>query len=260
MPTSHAHSRNGAGLHGPKSVTTHPSEPDLGLAGLDDLDEELKRLSAANAELLSRLRVPAIAEEAETDEADEPSVLLRENTELRARIEELEQALVAAGGDDRWAERQREYEALLEEKSEVIRSLHLKLQEAQEGGRRLPNEPVPREEEIFRLKEELDAHRQQLQDDEESLMAQMRQMELSLSRDRAELARQRQELQRLQADVNREIELASRDPGLRERLMSLRRPQDPARKETPSAPPSAPGAAKGTARNSGIFRRLFGQG
>jgi chromosome segregation ATPase len=194
--------------------------------------------------------------------AGRPRPLLRlgiENAELKARVAELEQGLAPRESEEGWTERQREYEALLEEKSEVIRTLHLKiqeLQELQESARRAPDEPLPPEEVLYQLKKELDEQRRQLQEDEESVMAQMRQMELSLSRDRAELARQRQEVQRIQADLNRELEQASRDPELRERLNSLRRPHEPAKREPAVNGPAEP--ARVAKQSSGIFKRLFG--
>ncbi len=245
--------------------STPLSEVDIELPALDTLAEELQRLSAVNQELLGQLREPAAPAPAGPEpgagagagaDAGELDALRRDNAELRARLEELEQFIAAQPTEEVWAERQREYEALLDEKSEVIRALHLKLQEAQEGPRRSANEPVPREEELRELQAELEEHRRQLQEDEQSLLTQMREMELALSKDRAELARQRQELQRLRADLNREIDQASRDPGLRERLMSLRRSADVARAETKEAAPAP--AANSPKQQSGLFRRLFG--
>src|SRR5205085_7077217 len=99
-------------------------------------------------------------------------------------------------------ERQTEYESLLEEKSELIRSLHLKLQELQEKAA-VP--PLPDEDELRALAEdverervqvqrerrELDDLRRQLTDDEQTMTQQMRQMEVQMARERADLARQR---------------------------------------------------------------------
>ncbi len=236
-----------------------PSQLDIALPAVDALSDELNRLAAINAELVGRLRGAAsvqAAKEAAGVDRGERGALQQENAELRIRVEELEQVLLASSNEDAWAERQREYEALLEEKSEVIRSLHLKLQERPESARRPANEAVPREEELCQLKEELEDQRRQLQEDEESVMAQMRAMELALSKDRAELARQRQEVQRLQSELNREIEQAGRDSGLRERLQSLRRPHEAARKEAGTAAPAADAGGKNG--KSGLFRRLFG--
>lgn len=234
------------------------SELDITLPAMDALSDELNRLAAINAELVGRLRGAAVAastEKGTAADSAELETLRQENAELRARVDEMEQMLMAtASNEDSWTERQKEYEALLEEKSEVIRGLHLKLHELQEGTRRLPNEPVPKEEELQQLKQDLDEQRRQLQEDEESLMTQMREMELALSKDRAELARQRQEVQRLQAELNREIEQAGRDSGLRERLANIRRAHDTAKKD---GTPAGDGG-KGPKQGSGIFRRLFG--
>src|SRR5207244_8585138 len=84
----------------------------------------------------------------------------------------------------------KEYENLLDEKSEVIRELHQRIQELQDR----PAGETPREEELLALSEELDCERRQLKDDEEALMKQMRDMEVQMSRERAEFARQRNEL------------------------------------------------------------------
>jgi len=96
---------------------------------------------------------------------------------------------------------------------------------------------------------DVEAQRQQLEEDEAALMHQMREMEMALARDRAELARQRTELQRQQADFAREIEIASRDPELRERLAILRPGQhENLRRDNQSV----------ENKGSGLIRRLFG--
>jgi hypothetical protein len=206
---------------------------------LDDFEEELRRLSAVNQELLGGFQhqdeecpVATLAPPISAD-FEELERVRQENAELRLRVEELE-SLGAGKGEELWLERQREYETLLEEKSDVIRGLHQKLQEAEEsaiGG------PAPltassvnmsatklgQAEEILRLKREMEAQRQQLAQDEDDMMAQMRQMEMTMAKERAEMARQRQEVQRLQAGLAREIENANRDPDLRDRLQNLRR-------------------------------------
>jgi hypothetical protein len=86
------------------------------------------------------------------------------------------------------------------------------------------------------------------------MMTQMRQMEITMAKERAEMARQRQEVQRLQADLAREIEQSSRNPELKERLNNLRRPQEP--KPASGAAPVA--GAKPEQKTSGFFRRIFG--
>jgi hypothetical protein len=237
------------------------SDPDIG----GDFDAELQRLSAASREIMESLRgAPAFEEAAPVSngDIDEAALLRDENDELRARVEQLEQLLQnSSPNEDVWAERQHEYEMLLEEKSEVIRTLHQKIRDLHQSAPAQPAAPtlpanVPEAHELVQLKDELDQQRRQLEEDEEAMMAQLREMEMALSRDRAELARQRQEVQRLQADLTREIEQASRDPGLRERLMSLRRsnekPSTPS-VSTPTPPPTDIG------KKSSVFRRLFGQ-
>jgi hypothetical protein len=231
------------------------------------LNEEMQRLAAINQELLGKSGHRSQETLELPEDADELALLRAENAMLRSRVEELEQGGAAAGeGDSAWAERQKEYEALLEEKSEVIRGLHLKVQELHEAG---PAESsATGSASVESLKKEMAEQRRQLEEDEESLMQQMRQMEMAMSKDRAELARQRNEIQRLHNELNREIENAARDPGLRERLIALKRLQGEVmgRKQTNPAPapskaaepqPAAPPVNK--SKNSGLFGRIFGK-
>jgi len=213
----------------------------------------------------------------------DPERVLAENAELHQALHELQQMLEEAGHREQgWNEQQREYESLLEEKSEVIRSLHQKVQELQE---RTQIAPVPREEELIALSDELDRERcrlqqerkaieeesEQLHEDEQALMQQMREMEVQMSRERAELARQRNELQRLHADIRHELELAARDATLRERLVPLQRrhqdmlhrkgaaPSQPREQSAPAPEPEAAQPPRGEkGKDSGLFRRFFG--
>ena len=207
--------------------------------------------------------------EAGQDALNELEGLRSENTQLRSLCVELEQALQEATsvqqtgggfGDDRT----REYEVLLEEKSETIRELHQQLQEAQsivadlEGQlasapaqRAAPSGPAPREEELLALSEELERERRQLQEDEQSLMEQMREMEITMARERAEMARQRNDLLRVQSEVRHELERLERNGALQNKIDSLksklndantRRGLSPAQGggAAPIAPPAAP--------------------
>lgn len=193
--------------------------------------------------------------------------LRAENAQLRATIRELEQLLEGSSGDSPdAAQRIKEFEAVLEEKSEVIRELHRKLQEHADRPAAAAG-ATPREEELLALSEELERERRQLKDDEESLMAQMREMEVQMSRERAEMARQRNDLQRLQNEIRHELELAERDATLRERLAPLqRRHQEMISRRTGGeksgviATPAEikPAAPKKDGSSSSIFRRLFG--
>src|SRR5262249_37313974 len=94
----------------------------------------------------------------------EVDALREENAQLRALCGELEQALQEAtqqtGEAAIYEERIRDYEAILEEKSETIRALHQQLQDAQaaledQGARPArPQGPVPREDELLALSED----------------------------------------------------------------------------------------------------------
>jgi chromosome segregation ATPase len=265
-------------------ASAHPAgEAGQELLPIDErLREEMERLAAINQELLGKVRPDGDDSEA-PGKPDELASLRGENAQLRARIEELEQASQSAPPDEgQWLEQQKEYEALLEEKSEVIRTLHLRIQEREAGTPQEAGTPPAELSEadaadIQGLKKQLEDQRRQLEEDEESLMQQMRQMEMAMSKDRAELARQRNEIQRLHHELNHEIEHASRDPDLRERLVALQRLQGevtgrkhtiaplPAKQslETAAAAPApgtpeepAPGDKK---KSSGLLRRMFGK-
>jgi hypothetical protein len=166
-----------------------------------------------------------------------------ENEQLRSIVDELRQQLDQAAGDARsgWGEREHEYEEMLEEKSDAIRKLHVRLQELEKGGsERGAAAPAPtnvNQDELASLSDEIerercqleqerrqiDEDRLQLRDDEESMMRQMREMELQMAKERAELARQRNELQRLHSEIRHELELAQRDAAVNERLRLLQR-------------------------------------
>ncbi len=256
-------------------VNTHTPKPaaDLDLGFVDQhLREEMLRLAAVNKELLGKVAAAsqeqvAIPEQvAKLQEVDELAILRAENSELRARLEDIEQVLASSSAtEEEWAERQKNYEALLEEKSEVIRSLHLKMQHLQENGPDAASATL-QSGNAPHLKQELEEQRRQLEQDEEALMQQMRQMEMAMSKDRAELARQRHELQRMHNELNREIEMAGRDPGLRERLLALQRRTMAPSSATTSAPETAPPPKKAAAtpvsakkQSSGLLHRLFGK-
>jgi hypothetical protein len=225
----------------------------------------------------------------ETPRSEPPPVpeieqLRGENVLLRDTVSELEKLLEEKlQAEEGWSQLQKEHEALLEEKSEVIRELHLKLQErlapaiapSAAPPSAVPREPTaaPREEELLALSEELENERRQLKEDEEALMAQMREMEVQMSRERAELARQRNDLQRLHSEIRHELELATRHGALRERLLPLQRrhqemlhPEQPREGPSPTAAGTAvvpahegPSLSDAPPRDgSGLFRRLFG--
>jgi hypothetical protein len=156
--------------------------------------------------------------------AHEVELLRAEKSALRHTLDELENLLEQKmqAAQSTYAEQQKQ-EALLEEKSEEIRELHLQLLEDPATGAAREPGSSPREDELLAMSQELEHERRQLRSDEEALTGQMREMEVQMSRERAELARQRHELQRLHGEVVHELERASRNSGLRERLQPLER-------------------------------------
>jgi hypothetical protein len=213
------------------------------------------------------------------DPLDELIVLRDENFQLRGLVSELQNHLETLTGPDSsdaaYAEQNKEMEALLDEKNEAIRSLHLKVNEIEEelAKKPVPKAATPHEEELMRMNDQLERERRQLQEDEDSMMQQMRDMEIQMAKERAEIARQRNEMQRLHAEIRHELELAARDATLRERLAPLqRRHQDvmtrrgsspaPGTGPTPAAQapaPVPPPAAEEPPpkKDSGLLRRLF---
>jgi hypothetical protein len=225
--------------------------------------------------------------------------LRAENEELHRIVAELEASLAATqaqgggggGKDGSWEEREREYEALLEEKSEKIRELFSKNQELEKqvaagggsgGDSAAPAREAPQDnEELLALSDELerercqieqerrtlDEDRRQLREDEESMMRQMREMELQMAKERAELARQRNELQRLHSEIRHELELAQRDAAVNERLKLLQRRHREVSGEPADDPAPTKKSNQGAGKNDqpkkdsgsgGIMKRFFG--
>ncbi len=200
--------------------------------------------------------------------------LLAENEQLHQLLEQARERLNQEEKmAEKWHLQEQQYERLLEEKSELIRHLQDQLEGHSgpsaiiEGSRR-----SPRDEELIALQQELERERDQLKLDEEALMAEMRNMEVQMSRERADLARQRTELQRLHSELQHELEVASRDAALRERLAPLyrlheevirRRPatDSGARPRAGSVPTAAPvppaPAPEDTSQSGGFLRRIF---
>jgi hypothetical protein len=151
---------------------------------------------------------------------------------------------------------------LVEEKSEVIRGLHQKIQEAQQaqesaigvesapaGGASCSGTRLGQAEEILRLKRELEQQRRQLEQDEQDMMTQMRQMEMTMAKERAGLARQQQEVQRLQADLAREIENSSGSIVCAAPRNPSRRPP-PSKRRNPTARQTAASSAEFSAKST----------
>jgi DNA repair exonuclease SbcCD ATPase subunit len=223
------------------------------------------------------------------DASPELESLRSENAQLRSLCVELEQALQEAtssqppaGGGGFGEDRAREYEQLLEEKSEMIRELHQQLQEAQSivaelegqlasGPSRpaVPSGPAPREEELLALSEELERERRQLQEDEQTLMEQMREMEITMARERAEMARQRNDLLRVQSEVRHELERLERNGAAQNKIEALKSKLQDANTRRGLAPGQAGGSAlvppapasgqqAPTSGRGGVLNRFFG--
>lgn len=209
--------------------TPGAAEPDLEAVS----DEESKRILAAtfgndgaknaNREKIERLRA--------------------ENEQLQALIAELRQQVDEAVGNtqETFAKREEEFEALLEEKSEELRTLFIRIQQtereragaaaahaASPAGRMdeervsvwadIQREHAALEQERQRLEEE----RRQLREDEESMMQRMREMELQVAKSRTDMVRQRNEMQQLHNEVRAELEKAQQTGTSLDRVRSLR--------------------------------------
>ena len=219
--------------------------------------------------------------EAPADEApngaEELEQLRAENAQLRSLCLELEQALheSATHGPGTGDERVAEYEALLDEKTDIIRQQAEQLQQLQaqieeKGSARPANPgPAPREDDLLALSEELERERRQLQEDEQSVMHQMREMEVSMAKERAEMARQRNDMQRLQSEIRHELErlerngaLESKIEGLKNKLTDATTRRGSAHSSAPTQPtqPIAAPTPPPQAKKEGLLGRLFGGG
>jgi chromosome segregation ATPase len=165
-----------------------------------------------------------------------------------------------------------EYVEAIRERDELIESLQDRVAELEAQIASIPP-PVPTDEElakladelerercqITRIKKELEDEKRQHAEDEVDFERQMREMEVQLSKERAEMARQRTELNRLQAEVQSEIEAIQRGDGvLRERLANLQQRRGT---ESPAPPASGPhsGSMPRPTKDSGFVKRLFGK-
>jgi chromosome segregation ATPase len=249
------------------------------------------RGGTVNGNLQGRLSLDDGHGAADADALSELDHLRAENSQLRALCAELEQALHEATqqpagprGDEDWEERAREYDALLEEKTEMIRELHQQLQNAQDAVAEAENRanqtptrqhqgPLPREEELLALSEELERERRQLQEDEQTLMEQMRTMEVSMARERAEMARQRNDLQRLYGEIRHELERLERNGALQSKIDGLKSKLQDATNRRGAAPtpglssngmpavpaqPAQPAPPAAPSKKEGLMSRFFG--
>ncbi|MFM7151579.1 MAG: hypothetical protein ACKO23_17275 [Gemmataceae bacterium] len=225
-------------------------------------------------------------------QSNELDLLREENDQLRSLCGELEQALQESTQQlaelQTVLERQHELEAMVEEKTDTIRNLHMELQQIRESTElsdsshshltRDPSVPAPKEDELLALSEAIERDRRQLQDDEQVMMEQMRQNEMQMARERAEMARQRNDLQRLYGEIRHELERLERNTGNPGRVEDLKAKfQDVSTRR--GAAPSTPGTRapatmtalpdvtahpeesgkSGTGRGSSFMGRFFGK-
>ena len=146
---------------------------------LADFRSELQQLTVAQHELIQELRSDAGIDL----DAEELPRLRRENAELRVRVKQLEQTLAAAPPCDATRpDRQSDCEKPLDEKSEVSRAQHVKMEESKEITPRDRSAPEVCDAAVEEMVRELDEQRRQLQEDEANLMQQVRNMEMALAR------------------------------------------------------------------------------
>jgi hypothetical protein len=274
-------------------MPTHPSDPQ------SPGGEASVRRSLRESMNIPKASPPADDEAEQTaagaEDPEEAARIQGENEQLRSIVDELRQQLDHAVSEAQsgMGERGREYEAMLEQKTDTIRELHLRLQQLEQGGGSGAEpgaEDGPgsvNQEELSALSDEierercqleqerrrLEEDRKQLRDDEESMLRQMRDMEIQMAKERAELARQRNELQRLHSEIRHELELAQRDAAVNERLRMLTRRSNAEgqasgssgetaaagkKKRTILATPAAE-SKKDKKKGSGFFGRLFGK-
>jgi hypothetical protein len=212
----------------------------------------------------------------------EVDALRTENAELKSMVAELKQYL-ESNDPEAWEERVRQAEAMVIERDQLIEAQKQHIDQWQEQLK--THRFVPSDDDLSHMaddmekercqltkeRKDLEEGRAQLDDDEDALMKQMREMEMAMARERADLARQRSELQRLQVEIKHELELLERgDASVKERLAQFQRRQaealrpagPPRQSPTPATPDSAPPAQlqRPQPRESGVFKRLFGQG
>lgn len=210
--------------------------------------------------------------------------LRAENAELKDMVAEYRDHIESNQLHD-WEQKIQEAEQLLTDKDALIESLQKQVLEWEEKLK--THRFVPSDDDLAQMADELDKERsqfaqerkqldqerKQLKEDEESLMKQMREMEVGMAKDRAELARQRTELHRMQVEVRHELDLLQRgDATMKDRMAQFqRRTPDAAARPGSAVPqqaasfvPEGPGASpapqqEARPRESGVFRRLFGQ-
>jgi hypothetical protein len=234
------------------------------------------QLSAA-AEMKRNNGLPALTTNAQV----ELDKLRAENAELKKMLAEVQQ-FYAEHDPSHLEQQQQEVESALSAKDAEIAALKVQVEEWH--SKMQTHRLVPSEDEMAKMSDELEKERCQLAqerkqietgrtelgDDEETLMKQMREMEVGLAKDRAELARQRTELQRLHVEIKHELEQLDRgDASMKERLAQFQRRHTevfsrPSQAHSPMAsaptpPPAADSASTAPKPRDSVLRRFFRQ-
>lgn len=138
--------------------------------------------------------------------------LRKENERLRQNLEQARQRVLQFEKDaEQWRAREKEYELMLEEKSELIRQLHQEARAQQAA----PRPDGPSEDELVALHQELQRERQMLEEDRAALEEQFRLSELQMSKERADIAKLKSEANRMQNEVKRQMEILEREAKVR---------------------------------------------
>lgn len=147
--------------------------------------------------------------------------LRRENERLRMNLEQLRnRAAQFEREGELWRAREKEYEMMLEEKSELIRQLH---QEARVQQPVAKSTDGPSEDELVALHQELQRERAMLEEDRLALEEQFRQSEIQMSKERAEIAKLRADVNRMQNEVKRQMEILEREAKVRGEMSNFMR-------------------------------------
>ncbi|MFL5331444.1 MAG: hypothetical protein ACJ8C4_21350 [Gemmataceae bacterium] len=190
---------------------------------------------------------------------------------LTEQIQQLEQHLQyaqtnASNGDHE------ELLAAVRERDDLIHSLTARVAELEKQIADVPP-PAPTDEELARMADELEKERCQITllrraledekkqhvEDQSDFERQMREMEVSMSRERAEMARQRMELQRLQAEVHSDLDAMQRgDSTLKDKLAALQRRQTGTSTPKAGGSTAATNAPAETDKDAGFMKRFFG--
>ena len=135
----------------------------------------------------------------------------KEIERLRTNLEQARTRVLQFEKDaEHWQAREKEYELMLEEKSELIRQLHQQARTAP-----VTKGEGPSEDELVALHQELQRERQLLEEDRMALEEQFRQTELQMAKERAEIFKVRNEAQRMQNEIKRQVEILEREAKVR---------------------------------------------